>query len=172
LSDNFFSVCHAPLPLLLDEICLDATEVALKARKLETGVFCVNLMHLTIRILKFEILRDYPPYILRLRKVKSLSLVKQTSPKNTSDRIFGNYIGVQEPKKILRILMFVILRVPYKFRLRKVKSLSLVKQISPKNKSDGNFGNMESGTKLQTLNFEILILKGNPYKFRQRKVKP
>jgi hypothetical protein len=35
LSDEKFSVCHAPLPPLLDEICLDATEVALKARKLK-----------------------------------------------------------------------------------------------------------------------------------------
>jgi hypothetical protein len=32
LSEKKFSVCHAPL---LDEICLDATEVALKARKLK-----------------------------------------------------------------------------------------------------------------------------------------
>jgi hypothetical protein len=38
LSVKKFSVCHAPLPPLsplLDEICLDATEVALKARKLK-----------------------------------------------------------------------------------------------------------------------------------------
>jgi hypothetical protein len=36
LSEKQISVCHAPLPPsppLLDEICLDATEVALKARK-------------------------------------------------------------------------------------------------------------------------------------------
>jgi hypothetical protein len=32
LSEKKFSVCHAPL---LDEICLDATEVALGARKLK-----------------------------------------------------------------------------------------------------------------------------------------
>jgi hypothetical protein len=36
----------------------------------------------------------------------------QISPKNKSDNIFGNYIWVQEPKKILRILEFDILRVP------------------------------------------------------------
>jgi hypothetical protein len=38
LSDKKISVCHAPLPPLpplLDEICLDTTEVALKARKLK-----------------------------------------------------------------------------------------------------------------------------------------
>jgi hypothetical protein len=35
LSEKKFFVCHAPLPLVLDEICLDATEVALKARKLK-----------------------------------------------------------------------------------------------------------------------------------------
>jgi hypothetical protein len=35
LSDKKKSVCHAPLPLLLDEICLDATELVLKARKLK-----------------------------------------------------------------------------------------------------------------------------------------
>jgi hypothetical protein len=35
LSDKIFSVCHAPLPPVLDEICLVATELALKARKLK-----------------------------------------------------------------------------------------------------------------------------------------
>jgi hypothetical protein len=35
LSDKKISVCHAPLPPVLDEICLDATELALKARKLK-----------------------------------------------------------------------------------------------------------------------------------------
>jgi hypothetical protein len=35
LSEKKFSVCHAPLPPLLAEICLDAAEVALKARKLK-----------------------------------------------------------------------------------------------------------------------------------------
>jgi hypothetical protein len=29
------SVCHAPLPPVLDEICPDATELALKASKLK-----------------------------------------------------------------------------------------------------------------------------------------
>jgi hypothetical protein len=41
-----------------------------------------------------------------------LNFVKQISPKNKSDGIFGNYIGVQEPEKLLRILKFDILRVP------------------------------------------------------------
>jgi hypothetical protein len=35
LSEKKFSVCHAPLPPLLDAICRDATEVSLKARKLK-----------------------------------------------------------------------------------------------------------------------------------------
>jgi hypothetical protein len=35
LSEKKISVCHAPLPPVLDEICLDATEVALKTRKLK-----------------------------------------------------------------------------------------------------------------------------------------
>jgi hypothetical protein len=35
LTEKMFSVCHASLPPVLDEICFDATEVALKARKLK-----------------------------------------------------------------------------------------------------------------------------------------
>jgi hypothetical protein len=35
LSDKKNSVCHAPLPPLLHEICLDATELVLKARMLK-----------------------------------------------------------------------------------------------------------------------------------------
>jgi hypothetical protein len=35
LSEKKNSVCHAPL---LDEICLDATEATLKARKLKFGL--------------------------------------------------------------------------------------------------------------------------------------
>jgi hypothetical protein len=35
LSDKKISVCHAPLPPVLDKICLDATELTLKARKLK-----------------------------------------------------------------------------------------------------------------------------------------
>jgi hypothetical protein len=46
---------------------------------------------------------------------------------------------VQEQEKKLRILKFD--RVTYKFHLRKVKTLSFVKEISPWNKYDGTFGN-------------------------------
>jgi hypothetical protein len=35
LSEKKISVCHAPLPPVLDEICLDATDVALEFRKLK-----------------------------------------------------------------------------------------------------------------------------------------
>jgi hypothetical protein len=43
LSDKFFSVCHAPLPPLLDEISLDATEVTLKVRKLKFWLLLCQL---------------------------------------------------------------------------------------------------------------------------------
>jgi hypothetical protein len=49
--------------------------------------------------LRFLDLKGYLQYKFRLRKVKTLSLFKQISPKNT-DGIFGVYIGVQEPEKI------------------------------------------------------------------------
>jgi hypothetical protein len=35
LSEKNFSVCHAPLPPLLDEICLDTSSVSMKAKKLK-----------------------------------------------------------------------------------------------------------------------------------------
>jgi hypothetical protein len=69
------SVCHAPLPAnlppVLDEICLDATELALKAEILVTGVFWANLMHLILSISKFDILR-VPPIQIPTKKGKIL----------------------------------------------------------------------------------------------------
>jgi hypothetical protein len=35
LSEQKISVCHAPLPPLLDEICLDTSSVPMKAKKLK-----------------------------------------------------------------------------------------------------------------------------------------
>jgi hypothetical protein len=64
-------------------------------------------------------------------------------------------------------LKFDILRVPYKFRLRKVKTWTFIKKISPQNKSNGIFGNyirvQEQKLILKILKFDIL-----PYKFRLR----
>jgi hypothetical protein len=46
--------------------------------------------------------------------------------------IFGNYIGVQKPEKILKILKFDNLRVPpIQIPPKKGKTLSFVQQISP-----------------------------------------
>jgi hypothetical protein len=86
-----------------------------------------------------------------------LSFVQQISPYNESDALFGNYIGVQEPEKMLKIFKFDI---PYKFHLRKVKTLSFVQQISPLNKPDALFGNYIGVRKpekmLKILKFYIL----------------
>jgi hypothetical protein len=88
-------------------------------------------MFLILRIFKFDILR-VPPIQIPTKKVKNLSLVKQISPYNKADGIFGNYNGVQKPGKIPRNLKFDILRVPsIQIPTRKGKNLSLVKQISP-----------------------------------------
>jgi hypothetical protein len=47
-----------------------------------------------------------------------------------SDGTFGNYIGVQEQKKELRILKFDILRVPFiQIPTKKCWTLSFVDQI-------------------------------------------
>jgi hypothetical protein len=54
-------------------------------------------MHLILRILKFDILRE-PPIQIPSKKGKNLE--------------FGNYIGVQKPKNVHRVLKFFILRVP------------------------------------------------------------
>jgi hypothetical protein len=51
LSDNFFSVCHAPLPLPpFAKICLPPLA------SWAPEVFWANLMYLILRILKFDIL--------------------------------------------------------------------------------------------------------------------
>jgi hypothetical protein len=60
---------------------------------------------------------------------------------------------------------------PYKFRLKKVKSLSLVKQISLKNKSDGNFARDKTANS-EFWNFKSEGYPTHPYKFWLRKVKP
>jgi hypothetical protein len=56
--------------------------------------------------------KGYLPYKFLLRKVKTLSFVKEILPQNKSDGTFGNYIGVQKSEKILRFLKFEKLRVP------------------------------------------------------------
>jgi hypothetical protein len=61
--------------------------------------------------LEFDILR-VPPIQIPTKKVKILKFGKQISPSNTSDGIFGNYIGGHKPKKILGIQKCDILRVP------------------------------------------------------------
>jgi hypothetical protein len=53
-----------------------------------------------------------PPTQIPTKKVLTLSFVKQISPLNNSDGIFGNFTGVEEQNCILKILTFDILRVP------------------------------------------------------------
>jgi hypothetical protein len=48
----------------------------------------------------------------RAKSIFFFSFVQQISLYNNSDGTFGNYIGVGEPEKILKILKLDILRVP------------------------------------------------------------
>jgi hypothetical protein len=87
-----------------------------------------------------------------------LSFVQQISTKDKPDAIFGNYIGVQEPEKILKILKFYILRVPsIQILPKKGKNFEFKSANFTVNQFDApigdNFGVKEHKNKLRILKF-------------------
>jgi hypothetical protein len=75
--------------------------------------------------LKFGILR-VPPIQIPPKKGQNLEFGKANFTLEHTDGIFGNYIAVQEPKKIFRILKLGILRVPpIQIPTKKGKNLEL-----------------------------------------------
>jgi hypothetical protein len=113
-----------------------------------------------LKILKFDILR-VPSIQIPPKKGKNLEFCSANFTVEQMMPIFGNYFGVREPEKRLKILKFDILRVPsIQIPPKKGKNLEFctanftVEQMMP---IFGNyFGVREPETRLKILKFDIL----------------
>jgi hypothetical protein len=127
LSDEKISVCHAPLQKFVSTLAQSLLE-------LESWNFGSRCLLGQSDVLYTQNFIQIPT-----KKGLTLSFAKVISPWNKSEGSFGNYFGIQEHHKMLRILKFDILRVP--LIQIPTKPWVLLWKFSPLNKSDGSFGN-------------------------------